>query len=112
MDLEGILLNSEEALHFTNFLRSEHINLSMTLNIHVILSHYQYYFEKSGKTFRHTNGEFPEGVHSTLRRHEETHNFKVVKKIGTPNHVRKTKDSLVMYNSKKVGGIDLSLIHI
>ena len=47
-------------------------NLNMTLKVHIILHHYQSYFEKYGKTMRHTNGEFTESCYSTLRKSEES----------------------------------------
>ena len=48
-------------------------NLSMTLKCHIIIHHYPYFFDKSGKNMRYTNGEFPESCHSTLRQSEENH---------------------------------------
>ena len=81
----------------------EHFSLSMTLKIHVIIHHYSFYFDKTGKTMRYTNGEFTESAHSTLRRHEELHNFKTVKNLVTPVHQSRSHRSLVAYNSKKIG---------
>ena len=49
--------------------------LSETLKIHVIKSHYCYYFRQTNTTLRHTNGEFTESAHSTLRKSEELHGF-------------------------------------
>ena len=43
----------------------------MTLEIHVISDHYEYYFSKSEETLRHSNGEFTESCHSSLRKYEE-----------------------------------------
>ena len=40
--------------------------LNMTLKIHIILTHYKFYFEKMGKNFKETNGEFGETLHSTI----------------------------------------------
>ena len=54
-------------------------NLSMTLKVHIIIHHYQYFFTKSGQTMRLTNGDFVETCHSSLRKSEETHGFKVKK---------------------------------
>ena len=45
--------------------------LNMTLKTHVIIHHYKDYFELSGKTFKYTNAEFTESLHSSLRKHEE-----------------------------------------
>ena len=82
----------------------ENYNLSWTLKIHVILDHYSTYFEITGKTMRHTNGEFPEGAHSTLRKHEERHGFEKVKKgLGSQGHVKKSARSLSQLNSRKIG---------
>ena len=47
---------------------------------------------------RLTNGEFVETCHSSLRKSEETHGFKVKKKLGTPMH-------MVLYNSKRAGHV-------
>ena len=52
---------------------------------------------------RNTNGEFVETLHSSLRIHEENHGFKVVRKLGSATHLRKAKQSLVIFNSKKAG---------
>ena len=81
----------------------EKYNLSWTLKIHVILDHYSTYFEKAGKTMWHTNGEFPESAHSTLRKHEERHGFKVKKGLGSQGHVKKSARSLSQLNSRKIG---------
>ena len=67
------------------------------------LDHYSTYFEITGKTMRHTNGEFPEGAHSTLRKHEERHGFKVKKGLGSQGHVKKSARSLSQLNSRKIG---------
>ena len=75
-------------------------NLNMTLKVHIILHHYQYYFEKYGTTMRHTNGEFTESCHSTLRKSEETHGVKVKRKVGTPMHAQR---SITIFNSKRAG---------
>ena len=51
-------------------------HLNMTLKIHIILTHYKFYFEKMGKNFKETNGEFGETLHSTIKKFE-------AKKAGT-----------------------------
>ena len=79
--------------------------LSWTLKIHVILDHYQEYFEKMNKTMRHTNGEFPEGVHSTLIKRERANGNHVVRKIATPIHQQRALSSLTIFNSKNIGYI-------
>ena len=52
-----------------------------------------------------TNGEFVETCHSSLRQSEERHGFGVKKKLGTPMHMQKSWQSLVLYNSKRAGHI-------
>ena len=73
------------------------------MEVHIILEHYGYYFEKTGLTFKDTNAEFTEGAHSTVRKFEETHNFKIVRKLGTPIHLRKSLDSITQFNSRNLG---------
>ena len=41
--------------------------------MHVILSHYNVYFDTTKKTLKLTNGEFHKSAHSTLRKSEEIH---------------------------------------
>ena len=78
-------------------------DLSWTLKIHVILDHYSFYFKKTKKTLRHTNDEFPESAHSTLRKSEETHGFKIVRTIGSPIHQQASLNSITFINSKNIG---------
>ena len=75
----------------------------MTLKVHVILHHYSYYFTNTGKTFKDTNGEFVESLHNSLRLHEESHRMKVVRKLGTPGHMKISQASLASFNVKKAG---------
>ena len=77
--------------------------LSWTLKIHVILDHYSFYFKKTNKTLRHTSGEFPESAHSTLKKSEQTHGFKITKSIGSPIHQQSSLSSLTFINSKNIG---------
>ena len=81
----------------------EKYDLSWTLKIHVILDHYPTYFEKTGKSMRHSNGEFPEGAHYTLKKHEVRHGFVQRKGLGTLGHVQKSARSLSHLNSRKIG---------
>ena len=83
----------------------ENHGLNMSLKFHIIIDHYSYYFEKTGKTLRDTSSEYLESCHSTLRKHEDTHNFKVAMKIGTPIHKEKSHKSLVTFNSKNAGAL-------
>ena len=75
----------------------------MTLKVHVIMDHYGYYFQKTGLTFKDTNSEFTESAHRTVRKFEEAHNFKVVRKLGSPTHLRRSLDSISQFNSKNLG---------
>ena len=52
---------------------------------------------------RHTNGEFTESLHSTLRKHEEIHNFKMVKNLGTPVHQSKPMTNFSFFNVRRIG---------
>ena len=83
----------------------KNFKLSFTLKVHVILHHFSYYFSKTGKTFKDTNDEFTESAHSTLRKSEEQHNFKVIKNLGTPFHQMKSQQSLNFFNARRSGGV-------
>ena len=98
-DFEIILENFEDNFNYLY----DHFELNMTLKIHVIVHHFQTYFDLTNTTMRDTNGEFVETFHSSLRIHEENHGFKIVRKLGTAPHFRKAKQSLVMFNSKRAG---------
>ena len=74
---------------------------NVTLKCHIILEHYNTYFTRTGKTLRHTNGEFVESCHSQLRKSEERHQFKRVKGLGTPSHQASSNKSLTVYNSTR-----------
>ena len=71
----------------------------MSLKIHVILSHYEDYFNITGTNFKDTNEEFTETMHSKVRKSEECHGLKVVKKLGTPVHEKKSFRSVAMINT-------------
>ena len=81
----------------------ENVGLNMTLKIHIILDHYKDYFEWTAKTFRHTNGEFVESSHYTIKKEEATHGFKVKRTIGTPGHLEKSFKSIVWHNTRRAG---------
>ena len=81
----------------------DNIDLNMTLKVHVILHHFSQYFDITNSTMRDTNGEFVETLHSSLRIHEENHGYKVVRKLGTQVHLKKAKNSLTSFNSKRAG---------
>ena len=69
----------------------------------VILHHYPHSFKKTQS--KYTNGEFTESCHSSLRKSEETHWLKIVKKLGTPIHQQRSLQSLSFFNSKRAGYI-------
>ena len=67
------------------------------------MHHYGDYFDMTGKTFRHTNGEFVESSHYSIKREDSTHNFKVKRALGTPMHKEKALKSLIWHNSRRAG---------
>ena len=81
----------------------ENFGLNMTLKTHVILHHYGFYFSITGKTLKDTNGEYVEALHNTLRIHEDVHRYKVVRKIGTEGHIKKSHKSLSTLNVRMAG---------
>ena len=52
---------------------------------------------------KYTNGEFVETVHSTLRKFEEVHGKKIVRKMGTPVHVQRSLETISTFNSSRAG---------
>ena len=50
-----------------------------------------------------TNGEYVETLHSSLRVHEETHGYKVKRRLGIPVHPEKAKKSLTSFKSVRAG---------
>ena len=81
----------------------ENFNLNMTLKVHIILHHYNDYFDWTGRTMRLTNGEFVESSHYSIKKEERTHGFKVKRAFGTPKHLEKSLKSLIWHNSKRAG---------
>ena len=75
----------------------------MTLKTHIIIHHYQFYFEKMGTNFSNTNGEFGETLHSTLEKHEQNHGYSVKRKKGTPHHLGSAHKSISHINAEKMG---------
>ena len=75
----------------------------MPLKIHVIVHHLEQYISMTGITMKDTKGEFVETVHSSLRRYEETHGTKIVRKKGTPQHLIQSVRTLTGYNSRRAG---------
>ena len=66
----------------------------------------------TGKTMKYTNGEFVETVHSTLRKFEEVHGKKIVRKMGTPIHVQRSLETISTFNSARAGFTPPSLMTI
>ena len=81
----------------------EEFKLPMTLKIHVIYDHYEFFFENSGNSMKFTNGEFTETTHSTFKISERQHNFHVNRMLGTPVHREKAMKSIVWHNTRKAG---------
>ena len=102
------LHNSEEVINdfriSFNFLYDNY-KMNMTLKTHVIFDHYGDYFQWTKKTFRHTSGEFVEATHATFKKEERLHGFKVIRKIGTPDHREKALKSLIWHNCRRAGHI-------
>ena len=53
----------------------EQFGVNETLKTHVILEHFGWYFENTGKNFRLTNGEFVEAAHYSRKIHEVDHGY-------------------------------------
>ena len=81
----------------------KNFKLNMSLKTHIVLHHYRDYFDWTGKTFMHTNGEFVESTHYSIKNEDRTHNFKVKRVIGTPVHREKILKSIIWHNSHRVG---------
>ena len=81
----------------------ENFGLNMTLKVHIIFHHYKEYFDLSGKTLRHTNGEFVESSHYSIKNEDRTHGFKVKRVIGTPIHREKVLKFIIWHDSKSTG---------
>ena len=75
----------------------------MLITFLALLDHFEFFFKETGLTMRHTNGEFTESLHSTLKKHEEIHNFKMVKNLGTPVHQSKSMTNFLFFNARRIG---------
>ena len=87
---------SDFKVNFDNF------GLNISLKVHVIVHHFEDYFDWISKTMKYTNGEFMESLHSTLRVSEENHNFKVKRNLGSQIHLQKSLQSISWHNSKRI----------
>ena len=80
----------------------------MTLKTLVIYHHLEDYFDWTGKTLKYLNAEAIETAHSTLKKEEEKHGFKVRRNLGSPMHLKKSLQGLIWHNSKRAGFIKAS----
>ena len=78
-------------------------NMNMILKTHIIYHHLKDYFYLTEKTLKYVNGEFVEGAHSSLKKHEDSHGFKVTINKGSDIHVDKALKSHIWFNSKRAG---------
>ena len=60
-----------------------------------MLDHFEEYFILTGKTMRDTDGEFVETVHQSFKKYKVTHGTKRVRNLGTPDHVKQSKKTLL-----------------
>ena len=103
-------MREDYKVHISNFQNNfiilyTHFNLSMTLKVHVIFSHYEDYFQLTGKTFKFTSGEYVETAHRKLRISEEAHALKIKRKIASDMHLKKALQSHILWNSKHSGAL-------
>ncbi len=61
-------------------------NLTMTQKNHIVIHHYEYYFQQTGKNLKDTNGEYTETCHNTLRKSEEDSGLKIVRRLVQTSH--------------------------
>ena len=98
------------------------LSLSATLKVHIIsgewssiklhinntfflfVDHTQEYFRMTGRTFRHTSGEYVETTHSKLRKMEEKSNLQVRKEAhGSSTHLDRLLRSTCLWNYRVLG---------
>ena len=80
----------------------EKFDLSMPLKMHVILHHYQDFFELSGETLLTYSDEITEAMHSQILHFEEAHRY-INNKKGSTSHARMQHRSTVHLNSINFG---------
>ena len=68
----------------------------------MIIDHYDHYLKSTGLTLKDTNGEFTESLHSTIRKFEETHTYRITKSVGSPSHHKESLDGHTQVNSRRV----------
>ena len=79
-------------------------DLSETLKLHIIFSHYIDHFEVTGETLLECTDETVESVHSKLRSFIESHGWRSTKR-GTADSRLKQHKSTVAWNSLNLGDI-------
>ena len=78
--------------------------MSESLKLHVIFSHYVEYFELTGHTLLRFTDEVTEAVHSQLRMFEERHQYKRNDKEST-GHAKAQHSCIVFFNSVALGDL-------
>ena len=95
------LLSMRVILGKTNGLNRSYVN--MALKIHIIIHHYPFYFSKTGKNFKDTNGEFGETCHSTLKMFEKQKGFYRNKNFGSDDALVQAHHSHSTFTGMKMG---------
>ena len=80
----------------------EKFNVSMPLKMHVILHHYQDFFDLSGETLLSYSDEITEAMHSQIRLFEDAHRY-INNQKGSSSHARMQHRSTVHLNSVNIG---------
>ena len=81
-------------------------NLSESMKIHIGKDHLFDTFELTGRSLSKASDEITEAAHSALRIHDERHGYKV-NDIGSAAHAKNQHKSIVSYNSRNVGIINI-----
>ena len=91
---------------FLALFHHQQIELNHTPKVHLITDHIAEYFQKTGRTFRWTSGEYVETLHQALRMSEERHRLQTkAKHYGTKRHRLNLSKSMYIYNFKSFGFI-------
>ena len=78
-------------------------SLNRTQQIHIILTHYKFYFEKMGVNFKDKNGVFGKTLHSTLKKFEAKKEWNIIGKIGGNHAVIIRYQRICTMNALKMG---------
>ena len=81
-------------------------DLSESMKIHIVKDHLFDTFELTGRSLLKASDEITEAAHSALRIHDERHGYKV-NDIGSAAHAKNQHKSIVSYNSRNVGIINI-----